>query len=131
MLGTVVGVVALWLIELAVEVLVNTGRKIWSLISFLARVILYGVVLYTGAKLSYSGLAGAAIGLLLPRIAIGIQQIVAPYIRKKTGREQKTEYAADEKTNILIKQPWWVTYKNGRTYKTHHRHIKVKKVNAD
>jgi len=131
LLGTIVGVVALRLIELAVEVLMNTGRKAWSLISFLTRIILYGVVLYTGAKLSYAGLAGAAIGLLLPRVALGIQQMAVPYIRRKTGREEKAVYERSEKTNVLIKQPWWVTYKNGRKYLTHHRIEKYKKVEGN
>ncbi|MDR1271527.1 MAG: hypothetical protein LBK04_00800 [Clostridiales Family XIII bacterium] len=133
-LGTLVGILGVTLIKIAVNAAVRTRRRSFTFMTFCLRVFMYAGAIYIGALLSLGGMIGAAVGILLPRVSIGVQQLLLPWIRKRQSAgqpavepEYEHEYEPAEKTRVFVRQPWRVTYRNGRKYVTHKRFEKFAK----
>jgi hypothetical protein len=130
-LGAFAGILGVTLIKWAVDKAVANGKQSYIFLTFCLRVVVYAGVIYVGAKLSTSGMVGACVGLLLPRVSIGVQQLIMPALRKKTGGDDEESYEPVAKERMLIKQPWHVMYRNGRKYITHKRFTRVAKVRVE
>jgi hypothetical protein len=131
-LGTLVGILGVTLIRIAVDAAVRTRKRSFTFLTFCLRVFLYAGAIYIGALLSLGAMIGAAIGLLLPRVSIGVQQLLIPWLKKRRAADQppaepEYEYVSTEKTRVFVRQPWRVTYQNGRKYVTHKRFEKFAK----
>ena len=126
-LGTCIAVIALFIISRTVEMAADSGSRSPVIFGFVIRVLLYGGVLYLAAGTSVFSLAGAAIGLLLPHIALYVMHGLVPVIRRKIKREPEPVYVADTSSNLFIKEPWIVLYKNNRTYMTY-RHYRKRRI---
>ena len=126
-LGTCVAVIALHVISRTVERAADSGRRGPVVFGFFIRVLLYGGVLYLAVSTSVLSLAGAAIGLLLPHVALYVMHGLVPVIRRKIKREPEPVYVADTSSNLFIKEPWMVLYKNGRSYLTY-KHYRKRRV---
>jgi hypothetical protein len=116
-------------LETAVKSAIEKGSRSAIFVGLIIRIIIYGAALYFSSRLGAIALLGAAIGILLPRLAMGVRQGILPLLAKLRGKAGPAHYEAAEKTKMFIKEPWWVTYRGGRKYLTHRRYTRV--VRAD
>lgn len=127
-LGTVVAIADLHAHAWIVERFTDAGHKRIVLAGFFARYAILGVVFFISTRSGLVSAIGTAIGYILPKIALHVALGIAPTIRRKLGKEPETHYEVDRIEKFFIKEPWLVLYRNGKIYKTHRRHRRVKVV---
>ena len=126
-IGICIAIVNLNIISVSIERAFDRGKRWPVIVGFFIRVLLYGGAFLLAVRTSPISGLGAAIAFLLPHLMMYLCQGILPYFRRKLNKEPPAVYITDTKSNLFIKEPWIVLYKNGRAYVTykHYRKIRV------
>ena len=126
-IGTCIAIINLNIISTSISKAIEKGRKGPVTLGLIVRIMTYsGGALLTFTTSPIAGL-GATVGFLLPRIALFIMKAVVPTIKRKFKKEPPPVYVTDTSSNLFIKEPGLVVYKNSRTYMTY-KHYRKKRV---
>ena len=129
-IGVCVAVLNLNIISKSIERAFEQRRRGPVVVGFFLRTALYGGGFYLAVTTSpLSGLA-AAIGFLLPHIVLYIRKAIVPALKRKINKEPAPIYVTDTSSNLFIKEPEMVLYKNSRTYLTY-RHYRKRRINQE
>jgi len=129
-IGVCVAVLNLNIISKSIEKAVAQRNRSPVIVGFFIRIVLYGGGFYLAVTTSLiSGLA-AAIGFALPHIVLYIRKAIMPVLKKKINKEPAPIYVVDTSSNMFIKEPWIVQYKNSRTYLTY-RHYRKRRIQKE
>ena len=126
-IGACVAIINLNILSKSIEKAVDQKNKTPVTIAFYIRMALYIGGLFLALNVSLISGLGAAVGFLIPCITISITKALIPAIKRRITKEPAPVYVVDTKSNIFIKDPWIVLYKNNRTYVTY-RHFRKRRV---
>ena len=126
-IGACAAIIALYIISISINRAAETGNKKSVTFGFVIRILLYGGALFLAVRTSDISFAGAAIGLLVPHVALYIMYGLLPAARRKLGKEPPTVYVTDTSSMVFVKEPFFVSYNKSRAYLTH-RHYRKKRV---
>jgi len=125
-IGACASIIALNIISFTVERAAESGKRKPVIFGFIIRVLLYGGVLYLAVSTSVLSFFGAAIGLLLPHIAMYIMFGLVPAVRRRLRKEPAPAWVADTRSMMFVKEPYLTKYNKGRTYLTHRHYRKIR-----
>ena len=130
-LGLAVAIIGVHLLAATVvSATSERGKKIVSL-GYIVRIILYALALYLCVRTGIYALFGCMAGLLLPKVALTVGQLVMPKIRKAMGKEEpETEHyvaVSNPGSRLFVKTQGMVIYRGGKAFVTH-RHFKQYKL---
>ena len=128
-IGTCVAIIALNIISFTVGQAAESGKRKPVVIGFIIRILFYGGVLYLAVSTSVLSLTGAAIGLVLPHIAMYIMYGLVPAVRRRTKKEPAPAWIADTRSMMFLKEPYFIKTNRGRTYLTHRHYRKIRVYN--
>ena len=133
-LGLAVAIVGMRLLAATVEAATSErGKKIVS-VGYILRIIIYTLALYLCVRTGLHALFGCMVGLLLPKVALAVGQLVMPKIRKAMGKEESVteRFVAvpNPGSRLFVKTQGMVIYSGGRAFVTH-RHFKQYKLVKD
>ncbi|GHU63955.1 hypothetical protein AGMMS49983_08650 [Clostridia bacterium] len=124
-LGLATGIIAMRLLASSLETVTKTRRAGAVTSGYVVRILLYALALYLCARTGGVAFAGCAIGLLLPKAALTVSQLVTPKIRRALGKEEpETEHfvlVADPRGRLFVKTQGMMKDRGGRTYLTYRR----------
>lgn len=125
-IGVCAAVINLNIISVSIDRAVRQGKKWPVIFGFVFRVLLYGGAFWLAARTSGVSAIGAAVGFLLPRVAMPVRLAFLPWLRRKLGKEPETVYVTDTHSNVFVKEPWHVRYNNGKAFVTHRHYRKIR-----
>ena len=125
-IGACAAIIALNIISFTVTQAAQSGKKKPVITGFIIRILLYGGALYLAASTATLSLVGAAIGLILPRVALHVMYGIAPAIKRRIRKEPAPIWASDTSSMMFVKEPYFTSFNKGRTYLTHRHYRKIR-----
>ncbi|MDR0875953.1 MAG: hypothetical protein LBN12_07085 [Clostridiales Family XIII bacterium] len=136
-LGLAVAIIGIRLLSATLEAAAQARRPVAVTLGYLVRILLYAFALYLCARTGAAAFFGCVAGLLLPKAALAVSQLVTPKVRRALGKEEpETEHfvaVADPQGRLFVKTQGMMKDRGGRTYVTyrHFKHYKLVYGSAD
>ena len=129
-LGACFSLLGLYLLSATIERAMAAGKRSAVVIGYIARLLIYGGVLYLAAKTGAICLLGCAIGLLIPIASLLLSQTLLPKILKAFGKEpaETEHFVLDRSSRFFEKDPAISVCRRGRVYSTYRHYPRYKKV---
>jgi hypothetical protein len=130
-LGLAISIIGIRLLSATLDAAAQARRPVAVTLGYLVRILLYAFALYLCARTGMAAFFGCVAGLLLPKAALAVSQLLTPKVRRALGREEpETEHfvaVTDPASRLFVKTQGMMKDRGGRTYVTyrHFKHYKL------